>query len=216
MLEIKRKPNQLQSPRGGTTAALLGYTQTKSLVRPSTPPVAPLIEHVTPLVDRSNDAVPTLAPVPSDRSYQTKTPVVIGEINYKGTLPIDGILVGQLGANGGSLSVRQKTASFFASAPELSGEISFRDMLRVHGHIAGTVYSKSGTLIVDNSATVDANVEVAVAIVHGTVHGDIVARERVEVGPSARIYGNIWTRSIAIKDGAVFDGLCTMIEEKRA
>jgi cytoskeletal protein CcmA (bactofilin family) len=84
-------------------------------------------------------------------------------------------------------------------------------MVRVNGHIAGTVYSKGGTLIVDSTATVDANVEVAVAVIGGTVRGDIVAHERIELGPRARIYGNIWTRSIAIKDGAVFDGVCTMI-----
>jgi cytoskeletal protein CcmA (bactofilin family) len=118
--------------------------------------------------------------------------------------------VGQPGGNGG-LGVRQKSSSVFASQPELSGEIDFRDMLRVNGHIAGTVYSKKGTLIVDTLATVEANVEVAVAVIGGTVRGDIVAHERIELGPRAKIHGNIWTRSIAIKDGAVFDGVCTMI-----
>ena len=131
-------------------------------------------------------------------------------------LPVDGLLTGNLGASGGTLVLKQKTTSSFGPGPELSGEISFRDMLRVNGHIAGTVYSKAGTLIVDNSATVQANIEVGIAIVSGTVYGDIVARERVEIGPAARIHGNIWTRSIAIKDGAVFDGICTMLEEKRA
>jgi cytoskeletal protein CcmA (bactofilin family) len=48
------------------------------------------------------------------------------------------------------------------------------------------------------------------------VYGDIVARERVEIGPTAEIYGNIWTRSISIKDGALFDGFCTMMEQKLA
>jgi cytoskeletal protein CcmA (bactofilin family) len=85
-------------------------------------------------------------------------------------------------------------------------------MVRVNGHIAGTIYSKTGTLIVDTLARLDANVEVAVAVISGTVNGDIVAHERVELGPEAKIHGNIWTRSIGIKDGAVFDGVCTMIE----
>lgn len=126
-------------------------------------------------------------------------------------LPVDGVLVGQLGTNGGSLGVRQKSDSAFASQPELSGEINFRDLVRVNGHIAGTVYSKGGTLIVDTTATVEGNVEVAVAVIGGTVRGDIVAHERIEIGPEAKIHGNIRTRSIAIKDGAVFDGVCTMI-----
>ena len=88
-------------------------------------------------------------------------------------------------------------------------------MVRVNGHIAGTIYSQKGTLIVDTHAKVEANVEVAVAVINGTVHGDIVAQERVEIGPLAKIYGNIRTRSIGIKDGAIFDGVCTMIEACR-
>lgn len=141
--------------------------------------------------------------------------MIIGEVHCKGVLPIDGLVVGQLSGTTGSLGVRQKSGSVFTSQPELSGEISFRDMVRVNGHIAGTIYSKTGTLIVDTHARIDANVEVAVAVISGTVNGDIVAHERVELGPRAKIYGNIWTRSIGIKDGAIFDGVCTMIEGYR-
>jgi cytoskeletal protein CcmA (bactofilin family) len=209
MLEVKRKPNDSQSMRGGAaTGAMRSYQPALGEARPSSIGNNPN----APLTNRAEPAVPVLVPQPNDKSYQTRTPVITGEVYYKGLLPIDGVLVGQLGASGGGLSVRQRTTSFFASQPELSGEISFRDMLRVNGHIAGTVYSKTGTLIIDNAAKVDANIEVAIVIISGVVHGDIVARERVELGPSARIYGNIWTRSIAIKDGAVFDGVCTMIE----
>ncbi len=202
MLEVKRKPNESQSTRTGTAVATARdsshqYAESSSESRPTS-------------------SVPVLVPVPNDRNFQTKTPVITGEIYYKGMMPIEGILLGQLAASGGSLQLRQKSSSIFTFQPELSGEISFRDMLRVNGYIAGTVYSKAGTLFIDNSARVEANIEVAIAIISGTVHGDIVAHERVELGPSAKIYGNIWTRSIAIKDGAIFDGVCTMIDEKRS
>jgi cytoskeletal protein CcmA (bactofilin family) len=62
---------------------------------------------------------------------------------------------------------------------------------------------------------VDADIDVAVAVISGTVNGDIIARERVEIGPRARIYGNIWTRLIEIKDGAIFEGVCTMMAEEQ-
>jgi cytoskeletal protein CcmA (bactofilin family) len=153
-----------------------------------------------------------MSPVNTGR-FQTRTPVITGEVNYKGILPIDGIVTGQLGGSGGSLAVRQKSGTVFVAGPELSGEISFRDMLRINGHIAGTVYSEHGKLIVDDTARVDANVEVAVAVINGTINGDIVAHQKVEIGPGAKIYGNIWTRSIAIRDGALFEGVCTMIED---
>jgi cytoskeletal protein CcmA (bactofilin family) len=141
-------------------------------------------------------------------------PPIVGEAHCKGTLNVDAIVNGQMGS-GGSLTVRQKSKAFFVSNPELSGEITFRDTVRVNGHIAGTVYSQKGTLIVDAHARVDANVDVAVAMISGTVNGDIVAHERVEIGCAAKIYGNIWTRSIAIQNGAIFEGVCRMIGDQQ-
>ncbi|HVQ36801.1 MAG TPA: polymer-forming cytoskeletal protein [Pyrinomonadaceae bacterium] len=145
--------------------------------------------------------------------FQARAPVIIGEIHYKGTLAVNGVINGQISGNNGSLGVRQRSG--FPSQPELSGEISFREMVRITGHVAGSIYSKTGTLIVDTLARIDATVEVAVAVIGGTVNGDIVAYERVELGPGARIHGNISTRSLGIKDGAIFDGVCTMIEGHR-
>lgn len=148
------------------------------------------------------------------REFQAKTPVITGEIHFKGAVTVDGSLSGQVGS-GSSLILKQRPSASFASEPEINGEITFRDMVRVNGHVGGTIYSKTGTLIVDVNATIDAQVDVAVAIIGGTVRGDIVARERVELGPASKIYGNIWTRSLVIKDGAIFEGVCRMIEEEQ-
>jgi cytoskeletal protein CcmA (bactofilin family) len=129
-------------------------------------------------------------------------------------MTIDGLLSGQIGAKSG-MHLKQKPSGTFLVQAELTGDFSFKDMVRVNGHIAGSVYSKIGTIIVDTEAQVDAKVDVAVAVISGTVRGEIVARERVELGPASKIYGNIWTRSIVIKDGAIFEGVCRMIEEEQ-
>ena len=157
-------------------------------------PIAERAHTIAELVSRPKALAPGAVPISKEgKGFQCRIPVIMGEVHYKGTLAIDGLLGGQFTGTTGSLGVRQKSGSVFASQPELSGEISFRDMVRVNGHIAGTIYSQKGTLIVDTHATVEANVEVAVAVINGTVHGDIVAQERVEIGPVAKIYGNIWT-----------------------
>ena len=206
MHQPTREPNSLR-PRSKATIVPVATQQLPPI------PIAATVCEDTLL---RSYPVPVLRPAPKeDKNCQTRIPVITGEARFKGTIPVDGILVGQLGGHGGSLGLRQKTGSVFAKQPELSGEISFRDMVRVNGHIAGTVYSKNGTLIVDLNATVDANIEVAVAVIGGTVRGDIVAHERIELGSGAKIYGNIWTRSLAVKDGAFFDGVCTMLEGQR-
>ena len=146
--------------------------------------------------------------------FRGKLPVITGECHFKGSMSIDGLLNGQVGSQSG-VRLTQKPSKAFVIDAELTGEFDFKSMVRVNGHIAGSVYSKTGTLIVDAEARVDATIDVAVAVIGGTVAGDIVARERVELGPSSRISGNIWTRAIVIKDGAIFEGVCHMIDDRK-
>jgi cytoskeletal protein CcmA (bactofilin family) len=146
--------------------------------------------------------------------FRGKMPVITGECQFKGSMYVDGLLTGQIGPQS-AVRLKQRPSRTFKVNAELTGEFSFKDMVRVNGHIAGTVYSKTGTLIIDAEARVDATIDVATALVNGTVSGDIVARERVELGPASRIYGNIWTRSIVIRDGAIFEGVCHMIDDNR-
>ena len=60
----------------------------------------------------------------------------------------------------------------------------------------------------------EADIDVAVVIINGTIHGDVVARQRAELGVGARINGNIWTRALSMKPGAVFEGACKMLGDK--
>lgn len=125
-------------------------------------------------------------------------------------MPIDGAISGQLNATGGGLMIKQRVRS--GSDPELDGELSFKDLLRINGHVRGKVQSERGTLIVADAATVDAQIEVAVAIISGEVNGDVFARERVELGHGAVINGNISTPLLSIKPGATFHGDCKMLK----
>ena len=98
----------------------------------------------------------------------------------------------------------------------LTGEATFKAMLRVDGQLSGSVTSESGTLIVGNNGQVDADIEVAIATIHGTVNGDIVASQRLELGRAAKVNGNIQTPSLVIEQGAVFEGSCRMVQLKTA
>ena len=147
--------------------------------------------------------------------FQPRVPVLQGEASFRGSLPVDGIISGQLGVSSNSLTIKQRPKNgAVESVPELDGEISFKDMLRINGHIAGRVFSEKGTLIVDASARVDASLEVAVAKISGTVNGDVLGHERVEVGLGAIVNGNISTRSLCIKPGAVFSGDCRILKDE--
>ena len=109
--------------------------------------------------------------------------------------------------------IKEGTLSgFVGGGTVVTGEANFKAMMRVDGHLSGRVSSSSGTLIVGANGKVDANIEVAVAVIHGTINGDIIATQRLELGRAARVNGNIQTPSLIIEQGAMFEGSCKMVQ----
>ena len=87
------------------------------------------------------------------------------------------------------------------SGTVVTGEANFKALMRVDGHLSGRISSTTGTLIVGANGKVDANIEVAIAMIHGTVNGDIIATQRLELGraPSSTEHP---TASLVIEPGA--------------
>src|SRR5215213_2490406 len=113
--------------------------------------------------------------------------------------------------------IKEGTLSgFVGGGTVVTGEANFKAMMRVDGHLSGRVSSSSGTLIVGANGKVDANIEVAVAVIHGTINGDIIATQRLELGRAAKVTGNIQTPSLIIEQGAIFEGTCKMMQMSQA
>jgi cytoskeletal protein CcmA (bactofilin family) len=113
--------------------------------------------------------------------------------------------------------IKEGTLSgFVGGGTVVTGEANFKAMMRVDGHLSGRVNSSSGTLIVGANGKVDANIEVAVAVIHGTINGDIIATQRLELGRAAKVNGNIQTPSLIIEQGAIFEGTCKMLQMTQA
>lgn len=107
-----------------------------------------------------------------------------------------------------------RLSGFVGYGTVLTGETSFQTMLRIDGHLTGRVTSESGTLIVGSSGRVDANVLVAAAVINGIVNGDIIATERLELGRTAHVVGNIQSPRLVMEDGALLEGSCNMIKAR--
>src|SRR5215216_2145059 len=113
--------------------------------------------------------------------------------------------------------IKEGTLSgFVGGGTVVTGEANFKAMMRIDGHMSGRVNSSSGTLIVGANGKVDANIEVAVAVIHGTINGDIIATQRLELGRAAKVNGNIQTPSLIIEQGATFEGTCKMVQMTQA
>src|SRR5713226_1863392 len=109
--------------------------------------------------------------------------------------------------------IKEGTLSgFVGSGTVVTGEATFKAMMRIDGHLSGRISSSSGTLVVGTNGKVEANIDVAVATIHGTVNGDIIATQRLELGRAAKVSGNIQTPSLLIEQGAIFEGSCKMTQ----
>ena len=95
------------------------------------------------------------------------------------------------------------------------GELTFEDMLRIDGRFDGTIRSESA-LIVGEGAEISGEVHVSTITINGQVSGIVRASSRVEINGNARVKGEIHTPSLAIQDGAVFDGTVYMTEKPLA
>lgn len=107
-----------------------------------------------------------------------------------------------------------RLSGFVGHGTVLTGETEFHAMLRVDGSLVGTVSSEAGTLIIGTNGQVDANISVAAAMVNGTVNGDIVASEKLQLGRTARVMGNIQTPRLIVEEGAILEGSCSMLKAR--
>ena len=107
-----------------------------------------------------------------------------------------------------------RLSGFVGHGTTLTGETQFHAMLRVDGHLIGTVSSESGTLIIGTNGQVDANIAVAAAMINGTVNGDIVATEKLQLGRTARVMGNIHSPRLIVEEGAILEGSCSMLKAR--
>jgi cytoskeletal protein CcmA (bactofilin family) len=96
---------------------------------------------------------------------------------------------------------------------EINGEIAFSDRLQVDGMVSGKLTSESGTLIIGESGQLDAQIDVGVCVVHGSVNGNLVARSKVEIRRTGRVHGDVMTPVLLVEEGAVFNGAIKMGKE---
>lgn len=107
-----------------------------------------------------------------------------------------------------------RLSGFVGHGTTLTGETEFHAMLRVDGHLIGTVTSAAGTLIIGTNGQVDANIHVAAAMINGTVNGDVVASEKLQLGRTARVMGNIHSPRLIVEEGAILEGSCSMLKAR--
>ena len=92
----------------------------------------------------------------------------------------------------------------------INGELSSEESLRVDGYVKGQILLREAELTIGQSARIEADVRSVRVLVLGTVNGNIAASERIELGASSSVTGNLSANNVVIVEGAQFNGSIDM------
>ncbi len=99
--------------------------------------------------------------------------------------------------------------SLVGSNSKMSGDMSFAGGCHIDGTVKGNVSAdseSSSILSISEDGIVEGSVIVPYVVLNGTVRGDVYASQRVELGPTARIIGNVYYNLIEMAIGAEING----------
>ena len=92
---------------------------------------------------------------------------------------------------------------------KINGDLNFEGGCHVDGTVNGNVSADSesdSALSVSEDANIKGGVTVPYVVLHGIVRGDVFASRRVELGPTARVIGNVYYNLIEMAIGAEING----------
>jgi cytoskeletal protein CcmA (bactofilin family) len=92
---------------------------------------------------------------------------------------------------------------------KVNGDVNFSGRCHVDGIVKGNVSADAdgeSALSISEDGNVEGGVTVPYIVLHGIVRGDVCASQRVELGPTARVIGNVYYNLIEMKVGAEING----------
>jgi len=89
---------------------------------------------------------------------------------------------------------------------EVKGRISGEEDLQIDGKVDGPISLEGRRLTVGRTGQLKSEITAGEVIVHGSVTGNLRARDRVEIRKDGSVIGDITAARISIEDGAYFKG----------
>jgi cytoskeletal protein CcmA (bactofilin family) len=108
-----------------------------------------------------------------------------------------------------------KLSSLIAHDVVITGDVSFTNGLRIDGRVFGNVVAhpvdaqSRGLLVLSDKGHIDGSVHCGDAVINGTVTGDLVVENFLELQSESRVSGTIRYRHLKMEVGAAVDGHLT-------
>jgi len=129
---------------------------------------------------------------------------VVGDCEIDGAVRIEGDVTGNVRAR--KVELTQSGHVHGDVLPVEGG--GGGEVVQVGGQVGGAVHAAE--VEVHRGGTVNGSVSAERATIHGRVGGGIIVRDRLALGETAVVEGEIQARRLAIKEGGLFDGAIRM------
>jgi cytoskeletal protein CcmA (bactofilin family) len=87
----------------------------------------------------------------------------------------------------------------------VSGKLIFHEPIRIEGRFRGEVRSPE-LVVIGEDGMIEGKVFAPRLLIMGELRGDVVGCDRLALGPRAKVFGNIETRTLTVADGAYLEG----------
>jgi cytoskeletal protein CcmA (bactofilin family) len=98
--------------------------------------------------------------------------------------------------------VVQPSGGIITSTLLIKGEVRGTDDLYIDGEVRGTIELSNGRVTIGPHGKISADVDAREIVVRGKVSGSLLGRDRVEIGSTGEVNGDISTLRISIGEGA--------------
>jgi cytoskeletal protein CcmA (bactofilin family) len=99
--------------------------------------------------------------------------------------------------------------SLIDEGSEIEGKCTFSGTVMLNGKFKGEIATNE-TLIVGEKAVINADIRAGQVLISGEVVGSVRATERVELKPTARVFGDLEAPIVVVEEGVLFEGHCRM------
>ncbi|MET1077219.1 MAG: polymer-forming cytoskeletal protein [Pseudomonas sp.] len=106
--------------------------------------------------------------------------------------------------------------SVIASGTELQGDLRLQGAVQVDGRVCGNLLASEGMVRISVDGRVEGEIRAPHVILDGEVIGDVYASDHLELGPRARVTGNLHYGMMEMAMGAQIEGrLCPLKDVSR-
>ncbi len=110
----------------------------------------------------------------------------------------------------GRLRDERRVAAWIGALVVIQGNVTSSEDLTIAGRVEGDVSVPEHGVVIASEATIGGDIAARAVAVHGRVVGTITADQRIEIGETAAIEGDITAPRIAVSEGAVLHGRVTV------